>query len=265
MKNDNSRGFCIFYDWLAVFEMLKKEDVADLVLAIGRYYTEGADILEGVSDSTKPLATLIAQQLERARENKAAKTTFVRTGSKNKTKTKSKTKTEAETNTETETKTKTKTEADTNTETETKTKTEAETNTETETEKNKETKQNPRVRVGEERLLGGALGGGGEREKLSFSDRGMQLTPPTLADVESYVRDNKLDFVNARQFFDYNERRGWRIDGEPVRDWQSLISIWNSKDAPTREKPREEKQRYGDFDINEAFQRALERSYGKKA
>ena len=252
MTNNNSKGFCIFYDWLEVFEMLKKEDVADLVLAIGRYYTEGADILEGVSDSTKPLATLIAQQIERARESKAAKTTFVRTESKNKTKTKAKTKTEAETNTETETKTKTKTET--------------ETNTETETEKNKETKQNPRVRVGEERLLGGALGGGGEREKVSFSDRDTtQLTPPTLADVESYVRDNKLDFVNARQFYDYNERRGWRIDGEPVRDWQSLISIWNSKDAPTRETPQKEKTRYGDFDINEAFQRALERSYGKKA
>ena len=127
MTNNNSKGFCIFYDWLKVFEMLGKEDVADLVLAIGRYYTEGADILEGVSDSTKPLATLIAQQIERARESKAAKTTFVRTGTKNKTKTKAKTKTEAETDTNTETKAKTKTEAETNTETETKTKTEAET------------------------------------------------------------------------------------------------------------------------------------------
>ena len=61
---DNSKGFCIFYDWLEVFEMLTKEQVGELVLAMGRYYTEGEDILENVPAEVKPVAMMVLKQIE---------------------------------------------------------------------------------------------------------------------------------------------------------------------------------------------------------
>ena len=103
MTSDNSKGFCIFYDWLEVFGLLDKEDVADLVFAIGKYYVEGADILDSVSDRAKPVAVMIVKQIERARAKKAAKIAYFNAKAEKKTKTETDTKTDTETKTETET------------------------------------------------------------------------------------------------------------------------------------------------------------------
>ena len=241
--SENSRGFCIFYDWFEMFGMLTKEQVADLVIAIGRYYTEGADVTENVPEAIKPIAFIINKQLERTKSKKEIKNAQVR----------GRTRTAEVINTTTKTETTTETE------------------TETETEKNKETKQNTHAYENsrEESLAADgeevdSFGGGGCESKIgeiSFLKSVAALPLPTLGEVEDYVRENGLNFVNPRQFYEYNSRRGWTIEGVPIRDWQSVISIWNYKlrAAPTEPK---EKPRYGDFDVDEAFALALKRTYG---
>lgn len=235
---ENSVGFCIFYDWLEVFELLDKEDVADLIFAIGKYYTDGTDIMESVSDRAKPVALMISKQLERAKQRKETTAPTVIKGRRLE---------EGIYKTETETETKTETETETKTETETETKTETETSSET------EAKEKSR----EEAILGG---GACDGEDFSFSS-GL-AGAPTLTEVEDYVRECGLKYVTARQFHEYNERRGWQIDGVPIRDWKSVIHIWDTKHRPPVTEQKEEKARYGNFDVNEAFNRALARSYG---
>ena len=266
LMNENSKGFCIFYDWLDTFRLLPKEGVADLLFALGEFYTSGTDVLENVPSEIKPIAMMIVKQIERARERaqrrrSAAEKYYGRSTEAEEKNTETKTVTNTQTTTETKTETKTEIDTETNTDT----------NTETETEKTKETKQNTHTHAASLSEVDFFGGGGGEREEVSGFSSGFQDAArpiPTAAEVEKYVRECGLVYVNPMQFYDYNMRRGWEIDGEPIRDWQSVITIWNAKLTPpikeeSRVPPRsKEAVRYGGFDPEEAFERALRRSYG---
>ena len=261
MKN-NERGFCIFYDWLDVFETLPREDVADIVLAIGRYYTDGLNPTEGLSQMARPVAMMMYKQIKRAEERASRNLSFKRIRSEAVSEVTSeavderKIEAKAETDTDTETETKTKTKTDTETD--------AETETETETEKTKETKQNSHASACE---AGGAVGDGDANKRSEIFPSG-EVAPrplPTLGEVENYVRESRLSGVNPRHFYDYNSRRGWEIDGNPIRDWQSVLNFWGTR-LPTVQSgpPKREPVRYGNFDVEDAFARAIARSYGEQ-
>ena len=268
MKN-NERGFCIFYDWLDVFETMSREDVGDIVLAIGRYYTDGVKDFEGLSQVALPVATMMYMQIKRAEERASRNLSFkrIRTEAVSEVTSEAvderKIEAKAETYTDAETETKTKTKTDTETD--------AETETETETEKTKETKQNPHARACEARSYGSRevggdeVGGVGKSKQYEASSFGLVAVRPlpTLEEVERYIRDNRLSGVQPRHFYEYNTRRGWAIDGKPIRDWQSVINFWNRLSfAPIKEEKAPERSRYGSFDVDEAFEKALRRSYG---
>ena len=53
----------------------------------------------------------------------------------------------------------------------------------------------------------------------------MALTPPSLDDVIRY-RDKRNSAVNPERFFDYNESRGWSINGQPIKDWKAVFRNW---------------------------------------
>lgn len=52
---------------------------------------------------------------------------------------------------------------------------------------------------------------------------------PTLTDVTEYVKSQGLQ-VNAKRFFNYYESVGWKINGEPIRDWRARLRLWDSED-----------------------------------
>lgn len=52
---------------------------------------------------------------------------------------------------------------------------------------------------------------------------------PTLEEVTEYVRSQALR-VNAKRFFNYYESVGWKINGEPIRDWRARLCLWDSED-----------------------------------
>ena len=52
---------------------------------------------------------------------------------------------------------------------------------------------------------------------------------PTLEEVTEYVKSQGLQ-VNAKRFFNYYESVGWKINGEPIRDWRARICLWDSED-----------------------------------
>ena len=50
------------------------------------------------------------------------------------------------------------------------------------------------------------------------------LIPDEKAVID-YCFENNL-WINAKRFVEYYEARGWRLGGEPIRDWRPLVRSW---------------------------------------
>nr|DAL69461.1 MAG TPA: replisome organizer [Caudoviricetes sp.] len=55
---------------------------------------------------------------------------------------------------------------------------------------------------------------------------------PSFSDVEQFVRTENLN-VDAKKFFDYNEKRKWQITDKPIDDWKSLVRTWSKNEHKT--------------------------------
>lgn len=56
-------------------------------------------------------------------------------------------------------------------------------------------------------------------------------TPPTLEEIEAYVRERNSP-VDARKFFEYFDAGGWRdAAGKPVRSWKQKLLTWEKYDT----------------------------------
>ena len=87
------------------------------------------------------------------------------------------------------------------------------------------------------------------------------FVPPTIEEVIEYAK-NKGHEELAQRFFDYFNDGDW-IDsqGNKVRNWKQKFLTWCTREE---KKPASEKKtqvRYGTFDPEDAFQKALQRSY----
>ncbi len=259
--SDSSRGFCIFYDWFEVFEKMSISDVAKLVLAIGRYYRDGSDGFESVSKNARAVAVMIRGQLERMLKRKKKSTAALGEGDIG----------GGVYITETQTQPKTETETEAYTQTQPKTKTETEAYIKAHTERGGEGRAYGNVLCDFTQEDEGQGGSGILSEGILRGEEGAGAAftsgaeKPTLSEIEEYVRENGIKRITPKEFYDCNEERGWRVEGEPVRDWRRLIDSWERnrpEKAAKQEKPKGEGARYGDFDVNEAFELALKRSYG---
>ena len=48
---------------------------------------------------------------------------------------------------------------------------------------------------------------------------------PTLLEIEEYCKERNND-VDASNFFDYNESKGWIVGKAPMKDWRAAIRTW---------------------------------------
>lgn len=68
-----------------------------------------------------------------------------------------------------------------------------------------------------------------------------QFRPPTIGEVESYVRETGLA-MDAQCFYDYYQASQWRTaGGRPITDWQAQARLWAARDR-TRNAARKPKQ-----------------------
>jgi hypothetical protein len=84
--------------------------------------------------------------------------------------------------------------------------------------------------------------------------------PPTYEEVLEYAKEKGREDI-AKEFFDYFTVGEW-VDskGNKVKNWKQKFLTWCSRNEQKQTR-KVEKPRYGDFDVNEAFAKALERSY----
>ena len=57
-----------------------------------------------------------------------------------------------------------------------------------------------------------------------------RFTPPTLNEVESYIKAQGYD-MDASRFVDFYESKGWMIGKNKMKNWQAAVRNW-SKDKP---------------------------------
>lgn len=62
------------------------------------------------------------------------------------------------------------------------------------------------------------------------------LCAPDWLDVHGFFFSQGIRTFSAEDFIKQNEERGWRIDGEPIRDWKALAVSWDKKKKAEIEK-----------------------------
>jgi E3 ubiquitin-protein ligase DOA10 len=69
---------------------------------------------------------------------------------------------------------------------------------------------------------------------------------PTLLEIEEYCKERNND-VDAGNFFDYNESKGWIVGKAPMKDWRAAVRTWERNNTTNNRKGTEipKKPNYG--------------------
>lgn len=59
--------------------------------------------------------------------------------------------------------------------------------------------------------------------------RARRFTPPTLEEVENYVRERGAS-VDAQKFIDFYMSKGWMIGKNPMKDWKAAVRTWGKRE-----------------------------------
>ena len=93
----------------------------------------------------------------------------------------------------------------------------------------------------------------------TFKGTNPHTATPTLDDVIEYCKLKNYNF--AQKFFSYYQSVNWLDKNGKPFDWRSKADYWNLCD----EEKKPQKPRYGNFDPEEAFQIALNRSFPEES
>ena len=52
---------------------------------------------------------------------------------------------------------------------------------------------------------------------------------PTVEEIEHYCKERN-NSVDAQQFFDYYESKGWKVGKSPMKDWKASVRTWEKND-----------------------------------
>lgn len=56
-----------------------------------------------------------------------------------------------------------------------------------------------------------------------------RFVKPNVEEIESYCKERN-NSVDAQQFFDYYESKGWKVGKAPMKDWKSAVRTWERND-----------------------------------
>ena len=81
----------------------------------------------------------------------------------------------------------------------------------------------------------------GEENKAATPPRAKRFTPPTLAEVQTYVLERQSP-VDPQGFIDFYEAKGWLVGKTPMKDWKAACrnaekwERWNRNDSRSKVK-----------------------------
>lgn len=194
------KGFCLFYDWVDVLSDLDPADAMEVIRAISAYKQTGADPVEAVPKSARPVMRMMFQQIQRGEQVSAVRSNAGKASAESRFADFCSTSVQQK-----------------GAAVQQKSTTETETNTETEN-----IKKEPLSK---------------ERGKKESAPR---FLPPTLKEVEEYCksRNSSVDPKAFWEYF--NEGGWKDSKGQPVQNWKQKLLTWEKYDAPTKQTKKTE-------------------------
>jgi hypothetical protein len=75
-----------------------------------------------------------------------------------------------------------------------------------------------------------------KKKKLTKTNKSSQkFTIPTLDEVKEYIIDKSYQ-VDAVQFIDFYESKGWMVGKNKMKDWKACVRTWAKRDKPKENK-----------------------------
>lgn len=97
-----------------------------------------------------------------------------------------------------------------------------------------------------------------EREKKGFS----RFTPPTLEELDAFIKENHLD-VSADKFFDYYSSCGWTVGrNKPMKDWKAACRNWSRRQTEFKKSTKTSGPTHDETWADTFFRAAVNRSMG---
>lgn len=85
-----------------------------------------------------------------------------------------------------------------------------------------------------------------ERKKSSIEDKKKSsFIPPTLEDVQTYMKQNKIVSFDAKDFIDYYSETNWYVGKRKMSDWRKVVDRWERKNKSEQDSSRNRMSRYG--------------------
>ena len=56
-----------------------------------------------------------------------------------------------------------------------------------------------------------------------------RFSPPSIVEVDSYIKEMGYANVDAQQFCDYYNSIGWMVGKSPMKDWRSAVRNWERR------------------------------------
>lgn len=66
-----------------------------------------------------------------------------------------------------------------------------------------------------------------------------RFVKPKVEEIEAYCKERN-NSVDAQQFFDYYESKGWKVGKSPMKDWKSAVRTWERNDFNNHKSVSEE-------------------------
>lgn len=70
-------------------------------------------------------------------------------------------------------------------------------------------------------------------KKKTASTTVRRFIKPTVAEVEAYCKE-RGNYVDAQQFVDFYESKGWKVGSSPMKDWKAAVRTWEKRDGRAR-------------------------------
>lgn len=85
----------------------------------------------------------------------------------------------------------------------------------------------------------GKLGGRPKKEAKSKQTKSKTTAnKPTIDEIKLYCEERKNN-INAENFFDYYETRGWKLKTGIIKDWKACVRTWEKNNYNNNQQPKQ--------------------------
>lgn len=90
-----------------------------------------------------------------------------------------------------------------------------------------------------------------------------RFSPPSIVDVDSYIKEMGYANVDAQQFCDYYNSIGWMVGKSPMKDWRSAVRNWERRAKTNNPLKTQDNEKNGFSKIDRANRQQFSGDYSQ--